>query len=263
MRKKKTNPKKKGEEPKRRVGEKTIKNVLYDIGHFLKWLERQGDIIEAPELPSDEIREVEYLPEVPEADVVSLVMSHIPEEMRGIFLSRSRMGFRPMEARRLNVADLRRGQRSDLLDAHIALPPRSAKKKKARRLQLHPELASWLVEHIELDRFGAEPLFINPNANNEESRWKEGSERRVLVKAYREAGIAHIKPNEMGRHFFGTHAVNDLGADIYPVQAWLGHTDPKTTERYAQMRPIPIARILDPKGESASEVPQTKKQPRK
>jgi site-specific recombinase XerD len=85
----------------------------------------------------------------------------------------------------------------------------------------------------------------------------------VLVKAFTAAGISHIKPNEMGRHFFGTHAVNDLGADIYPVQSWLGHTDPKTTERYAQMRPIPIARILDPKGESASEVPQTKKQPRK
>ncbi len=45
--------------------------------------------------------------------------------------------------------------------------------------------------------------------------------------------IAHIKPNEMGRHFFGTHAVNDLEADIYPVKEWLGHTDPKTTERYA------------------------------
>jgi len=67
----------------------------------------------------------------------------------------------------------------------------------------------------------------------------------------------------MGRHFFGTHAVNDLEADIYPVKEWLGPTDPKTTERYAQMRPIPIARILDPKAKTASEVPQAKKQPRK
>ena len=62
----------------------------------------------------------------------------------------------------------------------------------------------------------------------------------------------HIKPNEMGRHFFGTHAVNDLEADIYPVQSWLGHTAPKTTERYAQMRPISIARILDPKAKGVS-----------
>jgi integrase len=97
------------------------------------------------------------------------------------------------------------------------------------------------------------------DAYNDEGRWKEGSERRVLVKAYRAAGVTHNKPNEMGHHVFGTHAVNDLEADIYPVQSWLGHTDPKTTERYAQMRPIPIARILDPKAKTASEVPQTKK----
>jgi len=148
---------------------------------------------------------VEYFPEVPETDVVALVMSHIPEEMRGTFLIRSRMGFRPMEARRLNVAALRIRNGDDLLDAY-----------------------------------------------NAEARWMEGSERRVLVKAYGDAGVMHIKPNEMGRHFFGTHAVNDLEADIYPVQSWLGHTDPKTTERYAQMRPIPIARILDPKTKDAS-----------
>jgi integrase len=179
-------------------------------------------------------------------------MSHIPEEMRGIFLIRSLMGFRPIEARRLNVADLRSGSRDDLLDAHIALPPRSAKKKKGRKLQLHPKVASWLIEHGDLERFGAKPLFTNPNAYNAEGRWMEGSERRVLVKAYGDAGVMHIKPNEMGRHFFGTHAVNDLEADIYPVQSWLGHTDPKTTERYARMRPIPIARILDPKAKGAS-----------
>jgi integrase len=163
----------------------------------------------------------------------------------------------------LNVADLRIRIREDLFDAYISLPSVSAKKKKSRKLQLHPEVAAWLVEHHDRSRFGAEPLFKNANAYNDEGRWKEGSERRVLVKAYRAAGVTHIKPNEMGHHFFGTHAVNDLEADIYPVQSWLGHTDPKTTERYAQMRPIPIARILDSKAKTASEVPQTKKQPRK
>jgi integrase len=190
-------------------------------------------------------------------------MSHIPDAMQGLFLIRSRMGFRPSKSRRLNVADLRFGHRDDLIDAYISLPPRSAKKRKARKLQLHSEVAAWLLEHGKLDRFGAEPLFTNPNALNDEGRWKESSERRVLVKAYAAAGIAHIKPNEAGRHFFGTHAVNDLEADIYPVKEWLGHTDPKTTERYAHMRAIPIARIFNRKAKGAPEVPQTKKQPRK
>jgi hypothetical protein len=33
--------------------------------------------------------------------------------------------------------------------------------------------------------------------------------------------------------------------------------------RYAKMRPVAIARIFDSKAKAASEVPQTKKQPRK
>ena len=59
------------------------------------------------------------------------------------------------------------------------LRSRSAKKKKARKLQLHPEVAAWLVERRKLDRFGAEPQFTNPNAHNDEGRWKEGRERRA------------------------------------------------------------------------------------
>ncbi len=73
------------------------------------------------------------------------------------------------------------------------LRSRSAKKKKARKLQLHPEVAAWLVERRKLDRFGAEPLFTNPNAQKNEGRWKEGRERRVLVKAYKAAGIFNPK----------------------------------------------------------------------
>ena len=67
-----------------------------------------------------------------------------------------------------------------------------------------------------------------------------------------------IRPNEMGRHLFGTHAVNDLGPDIYPVQSLLGHADPETAERNAQMRPIQIARILDTKAKTPSELPRAK-----
>jgi hypothetical protein len=36
------------------------------------------------------------------------------------------------------------------------------------------------------------------------------------------------------------------------LKEWLGHTDAKTTDRYAHMRAIPIARIFNPSGEGAS-----------
>ena len=244
---------------KKKLSEKTIKNVLHDIGHFLRWLSDQGDIAEAPIIPSNEIKLIEYDPQIPEADVVERVLAEIPEEERGIFLVRSYMGLRPSESRRLNVADLRVGTGDpDLADAAIHLPPPKTKTKRPRKLQLHPEVAAWLVQHGDLDRFGGEPLFTNPDADNAERRWMPGSERRALERAYKAAKVAWIKPNEFGRHFFATHAVSDLHADIFPVQAWLEHTDPRTTQRYAKMRPMPIARILDPKANVASQVPQTK-----
>jgi integrase len=228
------------------VGEKTIKNVLGDIAQFLRWLKDQGDILEVPTIPFDQLRQVEYMPEIPDAATVQRVLDAIPIEKRGIWVARSFMGFRPSEARRLNVADLRMGTLDDLTDAHIALPPRSSKKRRGRMLQLHPEVAAWLRDHGELDRWGSEPLFRNPLASNPQKRWTETSEKRTLSKALRHAGVSHIKPNEMGRHFFGTQAVSDEGADIYAVQEWLGHSDPKTTERYAKLRAVPIARVLRP-----------------
>ncbi len=230
------------------VGEKTIKNVLGDIAQFLGWLKDQGDIEEVPTIPYRQLKLVEYQPQIPEADTAVAVLAAIPAERRGIFLARSRMGFRPSEARRLNVSDLRRGQREDLLDAHIALPPRSSKKRRGRILQLHPEVAAWLLKHGRLDRrFGAEPLFPNAEAWNDEKRWTATSERRTLERAYKVAGVEHIRPNELGRHFFGTHAVSDLGVDIYPVQEWMGHSGTETTQRYAKLRAVPIARVLGPK----------------
>ena len=229
---------------RKKLSEKTIKNVLYDIGHFLRWLADQGDIAEAPAIPSKELRLIEYDPQIPEADVVEKVLAEIPIEERGVFLVRSFMGLRPSEARRLNVSDLRLRNDEDLSDAYLNLPPPKTKTKKARKLQLHPVVAEWLAEYGELDRFGGEPLFRNPDGYNEEQRWLPGSERRVLERAYKAAQVAWIKPNEFGRHFFATHAVNDLQADIFPVQAWLGHTDPKTTQRYAKLRPVSIARII-------------------
>ena len=41
----------------------------------------------------------------------------------------------------------------------------------------------------------------------------------------------HIKPNQAGRHFFATHAIENE-ADIYRLKEWLGHRSIATTERY-------------------------------
>ena len=166
------------------------------------------------------------------------------------------MGFRPSEARRLQVSDLHLGTDPDLSTAYIDLPARSSKKKKPRTLGLTPWVRLWLrrpeVEaafgRIE-DRWGNEPLFPNPLATNAEKRWTETSEKKCLARAYAAAGIEHIKPNELGRHFFGTELLNE-GADIYRLKEWLGHADIATTERYAKLRPQTAARLFPARGGS-------------
>ena len=47
----------------------------------------------------------------------------------------------------------------------------------------------------------------------------------------------------MGRHFCATMAVLG-GANIYDVKKALGHSEIKTTERYAKLGPMPIARLI-------------------
>lgn len=69
------------------------------------------------------------------------------------------------------------------------------------------------------------------------------------MRAFKAAGVAYIKPNEMGLHFFGTHAVNDLGADIYPVQDCLGHTDPKINSALRETAPHADRPHPRPKGD--------------
>ncbi len=154
------------------------------------------------------------------------VLSQIPESRRGLFLARSYMGFRASEARRLNVADLKLGPEGDLGDAFIDLHPRSSKMRQGRKLELHPEVAVWLAPFGELQRIGLKPLFRNRRATNDEKRWTETSEKRTLTRAMSLSKVEHIKPNEMGRHFFATQAVN-RGAGIYDVQDWLGRSDPR------------------------------------
>jgi hypothetical protein len=186
-------------------------------------------------------------------------MSHIPEEMRGLFLIRSRMGFRPSESRRLNVADLRLRQRDDLLDAYISLPPRSAKKKKARKLQLHPKVAAWLVERRKLNRFGAEPLFTNPNAQNDEGRWKESARDGDWSRHTRQPESPTSSPTRLAAIFSG------LTPSTISKRTSIRSRNGSATPTPKRPSDTPTcARSRSPESSTQRrKVPQTKKQPRK
>ena len=83
-----------------------------------------------------------------------------------------------------------------------------------------------------------------PNPGSPRRRWTESSERKAWRQAEKQAGIAtHIRPNQAGRHYFGTMAL-EAGADIYRLKEWLGHSSIETTERYAKLSPQTAGRLF-------------------
>lgn len=219
------------------LSDKTIRNCLTDAGTFLRYLRRRGAIVRVPDLPTIEVPE--YDPRIPTEEDLLRVHDKIPVNARGLFLVRAFMGLRPSEARRLNLSDVRGNV--------LVLPSTKTKTKRVRRLELHPIVSEWIGVH----RSGAkswEPLFVNPTAQNEDGRWSPAAERRYWIAACNAAGVAPIKPNEGGRHFFGT--VFTAEADSFVVKQWLGHGDIRSTERYRKLETVPIARVLMPRSEA-------------
>lgn len=233
---------------KRQLSEKTIHHVLGDIAGCLRYMETLGAITKVPTIPWKSLDVEEPDPQIPDTDSVLKVLQAMPIVLSGVFVGRMSMGLRPAEARRLNVTDLRLGKASDLSDGALLVPSSKAKTKTPRLLELQPALRLWL-QHPEVvselgpieSRFGGEALFPNPGSPNR--RWTESSERKLWKKAEGLAGVAHIKPNQAGRHYFATLALKD-GADIYRLMNWLGHSRIKTTERYAKLAPQTTARMF-------------------
>ena len=68
------------------------------------------------------------------------------------------------------------------------------------------------------------------------------SERRAWLAACRQVGVT-IKPNEGGRHAFGTHtAARGLG-DVR-LQKYMGHADPRSTSRYITLAGEGLADVV-------------------
>ncbi len=152
------------------------------------------------------------------------------------------MGLRPSEARRANVADY--NFETNELTVH-------GKGGRVRYLPVDGEVARWVQERVDpKDRLrdagrGPVPLFANPNGTTDDKRWIKASEGRVFLRACKEVGVK-FKPNEALRHAFGTHAVN-RGVALDRTGAYMGHTETKTTKRYAKLDTAGLVDVLRPR----------------
>jgi site-specific recombinase XerD len=67
----------------------------------------------------------------------------------------------------------------------------------------------------------------------------------VFLAACRAVGV-EFRPNEALRHAFGTHAVN-RGVPLDRTGAYMGHTETKTTKRYAKLDTAGLEDVLRPR----------------
>ena len=158
------------------------------------------------------------------------------------------MGLRVGEARALEGSAYRDGYLTISqapVDNRTEAPMKGTKTRKIRRLPVPPQVAEWIERHIPVrDRMEETPLFRNPRGHTESKRWSPSALDRAWNSA-REAAVGYrIAPlYEATRHSFATLALND-GAELHSVQKFLGHTDSKTTERYAKLADHALVSVL-------------------
>lgn len=206
---------------------KTVWNVLTDVGVFLRWLERRGEIGQAPPLPR--VHVPDHTPRIPSRDVQARILAAIPEDSRGQYLARGLMGLRPSEAWRA-------------LGAH-ASPDGLVVVGKGGRNRVLPwaaEVWAWVEAHP-APPFA--PLFPNPRGKLDPPRWTRESSRRAWRAACKAAGVGMWEENESLRHAFATHAAG-AGVDMELLSRFLGHTNGKTTRRYSHTGAGELVRVL-------------------
>jgi integrase/recombinase XerD len=222
---------------------KSVRHVIADLGTFFNWLKRRGEIDRAPELPVLSVPD--HAPRIPSPAQLRAILAEIPLPDRGLFLARGLMGLRPLEARKSQLGDFSSSAKSLRV---------RGKNSKARFLPVAAEVAAW-VDEFRPAGFPSEPLFPNPKTGGE---WYPSSSRRAWAAACKRAGAVGgdgkpaFRENEGLRHAFATHAVNRaVGLDR--VGAFLGHTSPTTTKRYAKLATETLADVLDLPSQSPAE----------
>ena len=208
-----------------------MRHVVADVGTFLRWLQRYGEIDEVPPIPEVRLGQVER-PPVPSEEALRRYLNAIPEAARGIFLIRAYNGLRMPEARALRVGSY------DFERDTVTL--RWSKTGELPTLPVDWEVAEWVRRWVDpRARLRDAPLFLNPRTGEQ---WSYSSERRAHVAACGEIGT-YYPMNHTGRHAFGTHAVQ-RSKDIAAVQKAMRHSDPRTTAGYIDREQLDIVHVL-------------------
>ena len=211
-----------------RLSPKTQKNILDVLQNFFNSLLEDEVIERKPVFPKIHVPEpeIKWCPR----EVQDMILNAIPEKHRFIFFFLTRQGLRPGEAIALKWEDI--DLQNGILTVKRTVSNRKivkrTKTKKVRPRLIHPEI---------LDILKSIPrglphtfLFINPNTGRP---YGIDTIQRIWRKTVIKLGI-DITLYQATRHSVASMAATS-GVAIQIIKEVLGHTDIRTTQKYAHL----------------------------
>ena len=206
---------------------KYIKNIISSLENFFNTLHRHEFITQKPSFPV--ITLDRKAPKWIDYDMQVKILETIPEADRPIFAFLSFQGVRPGEGRALKVKDVNL-ERKCLTISRTFLDRKVRERVKGKvekpRL-INPILEDLLWEHCK-DKHPEASVFLNPRT---QKAYSEDALYRVWDVARKQVGV-DVTLYQATRHSLASIAVCN-GAPLTAIQDVLGHTDIRTTLKYA------------------------------
>ena len=209
---------------------RTVQKYLVILGSILRHAKRRYGLRTNPmdEVERPRVRSKMEIDVLSAAEVWALVRAAESEQDAAIFLTAAFTGLRQGELLALRWRDVDFERR--IIRVHRTYKSGNGvdtpKSGRGRAVPMADEVAQALARLGERDHFTEDDDLIFRGPGGHVNAQKLGYRYKV---ALNRAGLRELRFHDL-RHTFGTIAINR--ADIIQVQAWMGHADIKTTQRY-------------------------------
>ena len=210
-----------------RLAPKHVSNILRALENFFNTLLRNEYTEKKPVFPMIALER--KAPKWMDVPTQMKAIKAIPLRHRAIFFFMAFQGVRPGEARALKVKDIDLGQEIFLISRTYSNNEikESVKNKVVRPRAINPAAIKWL-RRLCVDKHPEAYVFINPRTRRP---YSESAMKRLWA-GVQKAGY-DITPYQATRHSFATNLLKN-GAHLKSIGDLLGHTDIRTTLKYAQ-----------------------------
>jgi len=216
------------------LSNKTIKNYIDNLRAFFNYLKNELELItEVPAFPKVEVS-LPIIKWISNEDQIK-IFEAIPDEHKPIFAFLFLVGCRPGEARALKVKDVNLINKSITISStfsgNVLRNKRKGRKSRSVPIPINEELYP-IIEECVKDKTPDSFVFINPKTGKFYTQkklqviWNNIRKKFNLDK--------NIRLYDATRHSFASNLLNQ-NVPIAKISKLLGHTNIKTTERYAHV----------------------------